>query len=169
MIHHPVMGRKTFHPKVGRPTKLTPKVRKAFCDARSIGAPLMAAAAYAGVSYAAVNNWLAQGRQILADQEANPERVITEDEKPFVQFVEAVWEAEASAAITWQQVVHTAASTDPDWAWRMLERWYSAELKAPAQRLEHSGPDGDDIQHSVKSTVSIVIPDNGRGDVTLAK
>lgn len=161
------MGRKTFYKKVGRPKTLTPKARKLFCDARSIGAPIKACAAYAGFSESAAYNYMATGKKALAELDEDPDRVVTEDEKACVQFVEAIWEAEATAAITWQQVVHTAAQQEPDWAWRMLERWYPNEMKGPAQQLEHMGADGGDIQHNVKSTVSIVIPDNGRGDTTV--
>lgn len=140
-------------------------MRKAFCDARSIGSPYKACAAYAGVSESTVYAWLATARTVMAELEANPDRVVTEEEKACTQFLEAIWEAEAAAAISWQQVVNQAAQSDPDWAWRMLERWYPAEMKAPPTRLEHTGADGDDIQHSVKSNVTIFIPDNGRGDV----
>lgn len=160
------MGRKTFYKKVGRPTKLTPKVKKAFCDARSIGSPLSACAAYAGVSYEAVNNWLAIGRTALAESDADPERAITEDEKPYVQFVQDVWEAEAGASITWQQVIHAAATQDPSWAWKMMERWYPTEYKAPPMAIEHSGTDGDPIKHEVTSAVQVIVLDNGRGDST---
>lgn len=161
------MGRKTFYVKMGRPTKLTPKARKAFCDARSIGAPYKACAAYAGIAESSAYSYLAAAKTVLAEVEENPDRVITDEEKAYVQFLEAVWEAEATAAITWQQVVHAAAQQEPEWAWRMLERWYPGDFKAPPQQHELTGADGGDIQHTMKSTVSIVIPDNGRGDTTV--
>jgi hypothetical protein len=150
----------------GRPSKLTPEIQKAFCAARSIGSSIRASAAYAGLSPDTPKNWMKVGQAVLTELEEDPDRECTEMEKACVEFALAVWEAESTASVTWQQTINESAKIDPEWAWRMLERWYPEEYSPPAAKIEHTGRDGEAIEHNVNAAIQILIPDNGRGDST---
>ena len=161
------MGHETFYDSRGAPHKITKQRTEAFCQARSIGMAYYACALYAGVSPETPKNWMAAGKRVLkemgeAGESGEPMRELSDFEKAAVDFQLAVWEAEAAASATWQQTINNAAQIDPEWAWKMLERWYPDEYQAPATKVQHTGADGDPIQHEVKSTVQIFIPDNGR-------
>lgn len=97
--------------KVGRPSKFTEDTRKRILEAIELGSTYELAAAYGGISYATLNDWLKR-----------------EDEE-YLKFSEDVKQAEGKAAIGWLTKIEKAA-TDGNWqaaAWK-LERRYPREF-----------------------------------------
>ncbi|HEV8639460.1 MAG TPA: hypothetical protein VG370_35065 [Chloroflexota bacterium] len=127
---------------MGRPTKLTAERQARACQAVQLGATYEMAAQYAGIGYSTWATWLqraAAGRH------------------PYVEFLEALKEAEARAVLGWLAKIEKAAS-DGEWtaaAWK-LERRYPHAYGRRVQEL--TGRDGAPLQ------VQVVIPDNGRED-----
>lgn len=80
------MGRKR---KIGQPTRLTARVQETICKYIRAGNYLVTAAAQAGVSYAAVNQWIQRGK-------GTSDRPTTQ---LYVDFVRAVDLAKAEAEI----------------------------------------------------------------------
>lgn len=104
---------------MARPSKLTPRVRIAICEAIGIGAHRELSARYAGVCVETLYRWLREARQEL-DRRQKGEEPNAENNR-YVKFLQAVEDAEANAGIGWAQVVDKAAQQDPAWAWRMLK------------------------------------------------
>jgi hypothetical protein len=93
----------------GRPSKLNAETRKKITDAIRMGASYKIAAAYAGVSYDALNDWMNRGQEATSGQ--------------YFQFCQAVKEAQGAGAVAWLAKIEKAA-TDGAWqaaAWK-LER-----------------------------------------------
>lgn len=85
---------------MGRPTKLTPEVQKRICDALKIGATRLDAALSAGVTYDSFNDWYNAGKQAKSGR--------------YVQFLQAVNQAEGEARLRYTSVIARAAN-DGDW------------------------------------------------------
>ena len=120
---------------VGRPLRLTPDVQQRICTALAVGATYAHAAQYGGVSYDAFNEWLHRGEN--------------GDSPEFVEFRQAVKDAEARATVAWLTNIEQAA-TEGAWqasAWK-LERRFPRDY-GRFERQEHSGPDGQPIAVSV--------------------
>lgn len=107
----------------GRPTILTPDVQEKICNAIKAGNYYEAACAYAGISYAAFNDWIKRGEGRSKNRPAN---------KVYVDFVSAVRLAEAASEVRvvtqWQQQIPEdwrAASTFL--ARRFPKRWANVE------------------------------------------
>jgi hypothetical protein len=101
---------------MGRPTSLTPLVRKRVVAAIEAGNYIETAAAYAGLSKMTIYNWMRRGRA---------------GERPFEAFVDAVEHALAISEMRDLQVVDNAAQ-DGSWqaaTWR-LERRFPARWRA---------------------------------------
>jgi hypothetical protein len=108
----------------GRPTKLTPKVQQAICDAVRNGNYYEAAATSAGIEYRTFRNWVERGEQ--------------EDAGIYFQFVQSLRAAEAEAET--KLVAEWRAQVPEDWraardllARRHPERW------GPKDRLTLAG------------------------------
>lgn len=112
---------------MARPTKLTPETQEKIITAIEQGATYELAAQYGGVSYDTFNNWMNRARAETTRLE-NPRTKEDVDEAPYVQFFNAVKEAEGRAAVKWLIKIEKAAS-DGNWqaaAWK-LERRYPKE------------------------------------------
>jgi len=103
----------------GRPTKLTPEVVADFCAAVAIGCTLDAASVNAGITYATYRKWVIAGEKAQERHDAGEK--LTREERNLIDFIEAVERARAMAKLSWQQVIDTAAQSDPAWAWKMLQ------------------------------------------------
>ena len=113
---------------MGRPTKISKAVTDRVIEAIKSGATYELAAQYAGISYSTFNNWMLKGE---------------EGHKDFLQFLQQVKEAEGKAAITWLQMIDTAAAES--WqaaAWKLERRYPQSYGK---QVVEHQGKDGGEI------------------------
>lgn len=96
--------------KNGRPSKLTPEITARFLDAIKLGAPYQLACNYAGITYQTMLNW----------------RDRTED--VFLEFFEAIKQAEGEAAIQWLTTLDKHSEADARWAAWKLERRYPHEF-----------------------------------------
>lgn len=117
---------------MGRPTKLTPDVKRRIVTAIKQGATYKLAAKYGGVHYDTFNEWMKQGEQ--------------DSEGEYSEFSDAVKKAEGEAAVKWLKVIDAAGKES--WqamAWK-LERRYPQEYGRQIQ--EHTGPEGGPIQIS---------------------
>lgn len=132
--------------KRGRKSKLTPETQEKLCQAIQLGATYELACQYAGVSYDAFNDWINAG--------------IAEKDAGFVQFLQAIKEAEARGALGWLAKIEKAAN-DGNWqaaAWK-LERRYPQEYGRTVQ------------DHNIKAKLDLSsLPDEeleriARGDV----
>ena len=118
---------------MARRSKLTPKVQENFCAALQIGATIEIAAGYAGIPERTIYDWLERGRkeeERLADSttELNP------NEERYLRFSQTVRESQASAAITWLDVLDKAMQgQNPNFAMEMLERRYPREFGKQAR------------------------------------
>ena len=109
----------------GRPTKLTPKVREAICQALRAGNYLEPSAIMNGVSKVSVYAWIKRGAKERArlskSKRARPKR----KESPFVLFLNAIEKAQAVAECRDVAYISKAG----------LRQW-----KAAAWRLTHKNP-----------------------------
>jgi len=99
--------------KLGRPSQLTPKLKKDFLDAIAAGSHYEPACAYVGISYSTFRIWMQRGQGTHKTRKTSQE---------FVDFVEAVQGAEAKGEIS--AIAAIRGATKKDWrsaAW-MLER-----------------------------------------------
>lgn len=101
-----VSRRKSRRPP-GRPTILVAEVHDRIVQSTTQGAPMWAAAEYAGVSYRAFERWLARGHSedaAIADgEEPNP------DEKPYLTLYRDVQKARAKATVANAALIQRAA------------------------------------------------------------
>ena len=129
---------------MARPTRCTPEVTQRVADAIRGGNYANVAARYAGIGERTFYKWM--------------ERAAS-GEEPFVQFQQAIKEAEAAAEVRNMALIQQAAQAGT-WqasAW-YLERRYPSRY-GRRDRLEHSGPDGGPIKQQV-------VGDDQRAEVT---
>lgn len=108
---------------VGRPTKLTPKVVDALCEAIEVGANYSDAAANAGICNATLTTWRDIGEAVSARVQASEDSIeLTQDERRYLDFWQRFTAAEAQGAVNCATVVYNAAMKDPDKALQWLER-----------------------------------------------
>lgn len=124
---------------MGRPTKLTPEVQKRICDALKIGATRLDAALSAGVTYDSFNDWYNAGKQAKSGR--------------YVQFLQAVNQAEGEARLRYTSVIARAAN-DGDWR---------AALEYLKRRDRANWGDGVDVTSGGQPIVVRIIRD-GDGD-----
>lgn len=106
---------------MARPTKLTPEVEKAICDAIRDGLTYQAAAEVSGIAVSTLNEWL-------------------KDERPrFIQFSEAVRRANAEAKKELLRRIREASRKDWRAAAWILERRFSDEYMPRSQTDVTSG------------------------------
>ncbi len=127
-------------------TKFTAEVREVLVTAISIGASQADASRAARVSDETYRNWLTDGREARAKQEAGGK--LTAAEKAKLQFLEDIEAAEAQCAIDMQMIVYNAAQKDPATAQWWLERRRRSEF-GPVVRNEIGAPDGGPVVISV--------------------
>jgi transposase len=112
--------------KGGRPSKLTPEIRKKLLDAIKAGNYYETACSYAGINYMTFRNWMKKGQQAKSGN--------------YFEFFELVTRAESEAEA--RMVAQWQAQIPQDWraardflARRHPERWAQQEKID----LEHSG------------------------------
>lgn len=126
----------------GRRTKLTQEVIDDFCGAISIGCTYDAACVNAEIGYSTYRSWAVEGEKAREKQEAGEK--LDRKEARFLDFLEAIDEAKATAKLQWQSTIDKAARLDPAWAWRMLQVRAPADYNPP-QKAEVSGANGGPI------------------------
>lgn len=140
---------------MGRPTLLNEESQKRIAYAIQRGSTYALAAQYGGISYRALRNWIVRAEEELERRENPRVRAGTqqwEAEEPFVQFLHAIKDAEAKAAVGWLEVIDDAASNG-NWqaaAWK-LERRYPGDYGRRVTEI--SGRDGGPIE--TKTTVDL--------------
>jgi hypothetical protein len=110
----------------GRPTKLTPEVTEAICQAIRIGTPQKYAAEGNGIAEDTLLGWMRRGAAA---------------EEPYDKFFEAVTRARADCV---KRLVINSQGDGPSGARWLLERRYPSEF-GNRTKIEHSGPDGGPI------------------------
>jgi hypothetical protein len=105
---NPATGRR---PGPGQPTKLTPEVHAKIVQVVSAGNYLKTAAQFAGVGNSTLMLWLQRGRAAAALAETGQE--IPEPEIRYLEFLEAVTQAETVAEVT--AVTHWRRAFAEDW------------------------------------------------------
>lgn len=131
--------------KMGRPTKLTPEVRKNIVDAIQAGNYIETAAAYAGISKPALYDWLKRGAKEKQRLAKNPRARILKEEAIYVDFSNAVEKALATAEV--RDVLIIGRAAEEQWqaaAWR-LERKFPDRWGRRKLDIEHSG--GLELKH----------------------
>src|SRR6185437_6725254 len=99
----------TMETKIGRPTKLTPKLQIEICTSLATGAYVETAAALHGINKQTLYDWLKRGNK---------------GEEPYVGFLDAVKRAEAASEQAALMKIVEAGEDPKNWtahAWR-LER-----------------------------------------------
>lgn len=125
--------------KRGRPTKLNPQVQRDIVDAIGTGMPYELAARYGGVSYHSFNNWMKRGRA-EADRLEKPRTRPKQSETPFLDFFEAVKDAEARGAMTNLLLIRQHAQSEWRAAAWLLERRHPESFgKRDALAMQQTG------------------------------
>jgi len=109
---------------MARPTKFTQEARQRILQAIQLGATYELAAAYGGISYELLRQWIGKG-----DKGTDTE---------FVAFFDDFQKAEGAAAIGWLAKIERAAN-DGNWqaaAWKLERRYPRAYGRTT---VEHSG------------------------------
>lgn len=127
--------------------EITEEKRERVVDAISAGNYMETAAAYAGIAKDTLYAWLKRGARERARVEKNPRFSVRKEERPFVEFSDAVKKALAESEMQDVTTISTAAALGT-WqaaAWR-LERKFPDRWGNRA-RIEHTGRDGNAIRH----------------------
>lgn len=120
-----------------RPSKLTPETQKKIVDAIKMGATYELAAQYGGIHYDTFNNWMKRGVAEIEHRD-KPRTKEHEEETPYIEFFEAIKQAEGDAAVLWLAKIEKSA-TEGNWqaaAWK-LERRYPDTYGR--RDIKHSG------------------------------
>ena len=131
----------------GRPTKLTPELHKIIVEAVRAGNYVETAAALADVSKESLYKWLRRGSREIQRVEASHLRRIQNTEVIYVNFVDAVQNAQAAAESEDLGLIGKASKSGA-WqasAWR-LERKFPNKWGHKA-RVEVTGKEGEPIKH----------------------
>lgn len=126
---------------------MTPEVQKKITDAIETGNYSKAAAAYAGITEQTYYAWLKRGEAEI-ERLQQPYTRPRKREAPYVEFLNAVREAEAIAEITvvarWKEQIPESWQAARDFlARRYPDRW------GPKHRQEITGKDGSEIVFKV--------------------
>jgi hypothetical protein len=129
-------------PRTGRKPKLTPAVADTILKAVALGVPVITAASYAGVSKAAILQWLQRGRGEHPDRAASP---------VYVDFVDRLEKSRAQdeirrigrieQAAKGGTVIYEKTTRYPDGRIVTEVRHTAPEWTADAWHLERSRPD----------------------------
>lgn len=154
---------------MARPTKLTERVQEDICAALMIGATHEIAAGYAGIAIDTFYYWKREGEKVrerlqkeakkaeaaeIAGEKYKPNYKTTRRETRLLKFLQAVTEANDSAAITHLNFLHQAAPTDPRISQWILERRFPDGFGPPSRKVEHTGRDRGPIQTEDVSQLS---------------
>ena len=112
---------------MARPTKLTPETAQKIVDAISAGNYYEAACRYAGIDYQTLRNWM-----IAGEETRDGKRNKTKTNKGYLEFFEAVEQAEAQAEVRmvaqWQKHMPENWTAIRDFlARRHPDRWMPRE------------------------------------------
>lgn len=132
----------------GRPTKLTPKLQKEFCDVLRAGNTRSAACAYTNISYQSFLNWLERGEEA--------------GEGIYFDFLENVAKAESAAEIRNVALIQTAAKAG---TWQAAAWWLERRRPKDYSRhtkLVHEGGDKP-IKTETKDTTEPPPPERALG------
>lgn len=110
---------------MGRPSKLTDETKRKIIDAISVGSTYEIAAGYAGVSYVTFNSWMQRGEAAKGGE--------------FLEFFNAVKEAEGKAAVKWLAVIEKAS----------VEQWQAAAWKLERRYPHQYGRQVHEVSVSV--------------------
>jgi len=159
---------------MGAPTKLTQETIDSICEALMIGATYKIACEFAGVSYQSHRNWFAAGEQLRIDldkNEADRERIkelrrkglsdepipppmkLTAREERYLDYFDALKEANAAAAITHLNFLYQSAPQSPQISQWILTRRFDG-FEEPSRRVEHSTQPGAPLEISDASGMS---------------
>lgn len=119
--------------KVGRPTSLTPAIKKKIVTCIEKGNYLDTAAAFAGVHRTTLNDWLRRGDD--------------EEQGIYRDFSDEVHTAMAKAEIDAIEVINTVGKK----VWQAKAWWLErrfAEKWGKKDKIEHTGPNGKSIEVS---------------------
>lgn len=131
--------------KTGRPEKLTKQLQEEMVKHVRSGNYVETVCAYVGIYKDTFYNWMRRGAKEKERVMKNPKARIRKDEQKYVEFSDAIKEAEASAEM--RDVTLIAKAAEDQWqasAWR-LERKFPQRWGRKEQ-LEHSGKDGGPIE-----------------------
>lgn len=137
--------------KVGRPSKFTPDRIEKILEALKSGCYVETAAIYAGVSPQVIWAWCERGRKERERLDVFPDAKPNATEVPFIEFLEEIEKARATAEIRAVMQVQRAAA-DGTWqaaAW-YLERSYPKKW-GRTDHTEITGADGGAIKVDVAS------------------
>jgi hypothetical protein len=141
---------------MGRPTKLTKKVRDKVVQALEIGATLEIAALSAGITYQTFNNWRKAGEgiaeRLMADSRLKKQDLAPQDKQLF-QFFEAVEKAIADSAMLFLAPIFAAAVNDPRWAAWMLERRFPYDYGVRVGERVQSSPQGNWLDDATREAL----------------
>lgn len=141
--------KKPVKKKLGRDTKLTPERQVTILDALKTGCYVETACLYAGISVATMYNWVERGKRERERLTVFPDELGYETEVVFLEFLEAVEKARATAELRAVAQIQKAAS---EGTWQAAS-WY-LERSAPKRwgrkdYTELTGEDGGAIRIDV--------------------
>lgn len=125
---------------MARPTKLTEELHENIVQLVRRGNFLKEAAEFCNVDYSTVWRWDQRGEEevIRLEDAGNPEAEPSEEERPYVEFRNAIRQARAYANIYDQNVVATAAQNDPKWAMERMKlrnpSWFKTQVELEVSR-----------------------------------
>ena len=147
-VQKPVQ-KKATKKTVGRDTKLTPERQETILEALKTGCYIETACLYAGISVATMYNWFERGKRERERLAVFSDQSVSETEVAFLEFLEAVEKARATAELRAVAQIQKAAS---EGTWQAAS-WY-LERSAPKRwgrkdYTELTGEDGGAIRIDV--------------------
>jgi len=142
----------------GRPTKLNEETQARIVQGIMLGGTYELSAKYGGVSYNTFNEWMKRGAAENARRVSPSVKEHTakwNNEQPFVEFYEAIKEAEGEAAILWLAKIEKAAIDHWQAAAWKLERRYPNDYGRQVQDLHVMGKEEEPIIIKVLKGVSV--------------
>ncbi len=136
--------------KVGRKTKLTPKLQRALSDILEQGNFVSTACHAVGVGESTFYRWMDNGEQAAKGE--------------YKEFWDAIKKAQSKGEMEAVSLIQKAAK-DGTWqaaAW-FLERAFPERWSRNRLEVDRKDKAGEPIQPTQQSRVHIYIPDNGRG------
>ena len=130
-----------------RPTKLTPEVQAKVVQAISAGNYYEAACKFASIDYQTFRNWMKAGAETKKG-----ERKKTKTNKRYLEFFEAVEQAEALAEVR----------AVAQWQNHMPESWQASRDFLARRHPDRWMPKEGRVQEGAVEIVHIYIPDNKR-------
>lgn len=129
---------------MSRPTKLNKETQAKICQAIQLGATYELAAQYGGVSYECFNKWRKRAEAELKRRLSpgvKPGTKKWDAEELYVQFFQAIKDAEGKAVVGWLAKIEKAAN-DGNWAaaaWKLERRYpknYGKQLNQRVRQMQ---------------------------------